>query len=875
MSSLQVGQHLGSYEIVALVGKGGMGEVYRAHDAKLKRDVAIKILTEEFSNDPERVNRFQREAEALAALSHQNIAGIYDFQQSGTTRLLVLEFVEGDTLADILKRRGALPIDEASDIARQICEALEAAHEKNIVHRDLKPGNVKITPDGKVKVLDFGLAKAMESHAANPALSNSPTLSLLATNAGVVLGTASYMSPEQARGRAVDRRSDIFAFGCLFYEMLTGRPAFDGEDVTEILGRVVTAEIDWGRLPAAIPASIQRLLRRALKKDPRHRLSDIRDARLEIEEAATEAKIASAPVSARSPRLAWVTLLAIAAAVIVTLAIPTARHLREGLAQEMRLEITTPSTSAPTAFALSPDGHSIVFVASGDGPQRLWVRALDKTEARPLAGTEGADLPFWSPDSRSIGFFASNNMYRIDLAGGAPRVLANAIAGRSGTWNRDGTILFSRSLADPFMRMSASGGEPVAVTRLDTRQFGHRFPHFLPDGRRYLFYVTGTADAAGIYLASLDGEEPKRLTTADSQGEFLKPDLIAFVRQGVLVARRLDVSRRELIGEPVILADSVGADAASGLGAFSVSNDLIAYRTGSAGRTQLTWVDRTGKAVGIVGEATNIVYPELSPDGRRISVTRPGTSTNLDIWLLDVMRGNLTPFTFDAANESVSVWSPDGTSIVFNSNRTGMFDLYQKPSSGTGSEEVFLTTANIKVPQGWSKDGRFFLYYEVDPKTGRDLKVLELNGKERRSRVVANTPFDETTAEFSPDGRWVAYQTDESKRFEVVVQPFPDASAKWQVSTNGGVQPRWSADGKELYFIAADGKLMAVPIMASGVAFETGKPIALFQPRMVSTTATINRPQYAVSRDGRFLINQRVEESTSSPITLILNWRDR
>lgn len=888
--SLHVGQHLGSYEITSLLGKGGMGEVYRAHDSKLKRDVAIKVLPEEFSRDSERVSRFQREAEVLAALNHQNIAAIHDLQIAGQTRFLVLEFVEGDSLAGMLAKRGALPADEAFQIASQICDALEAAHEKGIVHRDLKPANVKVMPDGKVKVLDFGLAKALEPSPANAGLSNSPTLSMAATNAGIILGTAAYMSPEQAKGRPVDRRTDIFAFGCVLYEMLAGRPAFDGDDVTEILGRVVTAEPDWSRLPAGTLPSIERLLRRALKKDARRRLGDIRDARIEIEEAGTEAEGSPAARSARGARLAWI-VAAAAVLAAALFAVPAVRYLRQTPPPEMRVEIGTPSTPSPLHFALSPDGQYIVFVAAGDGPPRLWLRALDKTEAQPIAGTNGAEFPFWSADSRSIGFFAASKLYRIDIAGGPPQVLANAPRGYGGAWNADGTILFTPTGASPLSRVAASGGDPVAVTRLDPPlHVSHRFPQFLPDGRHFLFYDTSISlEAQGIYLGSLDGGEPKRLTAADTAGAYLRPDRVIFVRQGALVARRLDVARAELMGDPVTLADPVGYDAVFLLGGFSVSADgRVAYRGGGAGRVQLTWFDRTGKAVGVAGDpdGNNLQYPELSPSGRHVALQRT-VQNNTDVFLMDLVRGGLTRFTFDAARDMDPLWSPDGTWIAFRSDRKGP-NLYLKPSSGVGAEELLWETANVKVPQDWSRDGRFLLYYEVDPKTARDLWAVDMSGanasppgrsnqvmtaKERKPRVVVNTPFDETRAQFSPDGRFVAYQTNEPGQFEIFVQPFPEANGKWQVSTGGGTEPRWRADGKELYFLAPDGKMMAVAVTAPGATFEAGLPVALFPTRIVSGgVGAVNRPQYAVSRDGRFLINQPVEESTASPITLILNW---
>jgi len=495
---------------------------------------------------------------------------------------------------------------------------------------------------------------------------------------------------------------------------------------------------------------------------------------------------------------------------------------------EMRVEINTPSTAAPLEFALSPDGRYIVFVASGDGPQRLWLRALDKTEAQPMAGTDGADYPFWSADSRSIGFFAIGKLKRIDIAGGPPQALADTGGLHGGAWNADGTILFNASVTGPLSRIAASGGEPVAVTRLDSpRQTDHRFPQFLPDGRHFLFHALGTPEAAGIYLGSLDGGEPKRLAAADTAGAYLAPGMIAFVRQTTLMAQHLDLKRGELTGDPVSLADPVGSNALA-FGGFSVSAaGQLAYRGGGALR-QLKWYDRTGKAVGVAGEpdSTILLYPELSPDGGHVALVR-NVQSNPDVWLMDLVRGGMTRFTFDPAVDLVPLWSPDGMRIAFVSTRKGPYNLYLKPSSGAGAEELLLETPNNKYAQDWSKDGRFLLYAEADPKTGRDLWALPMTGNDRKPIVVVKTPFEELNGQFSPDGHWVAYETNESGRFEIVVQPFPVPSGKWQVSTGGGIQPRWRADGKELYFIAPDGKLMAASVTAAGVTFAAGTPVAI------------------------------------------------
>jgi eukaryotic-like serine/threonine-protein kinase len=587
--SVTVGTQLGSYEITALLGKGGMGEVWRARDMKLKRDVAIKFLLDELSRDHDRVSRFQREAEVLASLSHTIIAAIYDFQDVDGSRFLVLELVDGETLAERIQR-GPLPVNEALEIARSICEALEAAHEKGIVHRDLKPANIKITPEGKVNVLDFGLAKAYEREHANVSLSNSPTISMAATNAGLILGTAGYMSPEQASGKTVEKRSDLWAFGVVLIEMLTGHAVFQGETVSHILASVLKDEPDWSALPARTPAPILRLLRRCLEKDRKRRLADASDARLEIEEALAapvpEAALAGAATRDASSRLAWI---AFAAAVLVAAGLAWV-HFREtppAAPPEMRTEIITPASNAdPGDFALSPDGRQIVFVASGDGPSRLWLRSLATTAAQPLARTEGAEYPFWSPDGRSVGFFADGKLKRLDIGGGAPQVLANVAAARGGTWNADGDILFTPGLAGPLFRVSASGGEAVPVTKLDQQTF-HRFPQFLPDGRQFLFCAQGTPEKAGIYLGSLDSGEMKRLTAADTTGVYAPSGWLLWERGNTLVAQRLDLKREELAGDPVTVADPVGRGSGCAA-AFSVSvTGLIAFQPDRASQRQL------------------------------------------------------------------------------------------------------------------------------------------------------------------------------------------------------------------------------------------------------------------------------------------------
>jgi Tol biopolymer transport system component len=895
--ALTLGTRLGVYEVTTQIGEGGMGQVYRARDTKLNRDVALKVLPDSFANDPDRLARFTREAQTLASLNHPNIAHIHGLEESNGVRALVMELVEGEDLSQRIAR-GAIPLDEALPIAKQIVEALEAAHEQGIIHRDLKPANIKVRADGTVKVLDFGLAKAMEPTAgSSPSMSMSPTITTPAmTQAGMIMGTAAYMSPEQAKGKTVDKRADIWAFGCVLYEMLSGRPPFTGETVSETLADVMKSEPPWKALPASVPANLSTVIRRCLVKDPRQRIRDIGDVRLALEGAFETAAPQTTPSSAKGGRLVWMTSLAAVAVLgIIALAIPALRHLRETpppAPPETRVEIVTPATDQPTMFALSPDGRQIVFVASGDGAPRLWLRSLATTTAQPLAGTEGAIYPFWSPDSRSIGFFAGNALKRLDLGGSAPQTLAPVTAGRGGTWNADGVIVFAPiGNGSPLMRVSATGGAAVAVTTLGPQQLGHRWPHFLPGGRRFLFYVRGAPDPAGIYLGALDGSAPIRLVPAESAGVYLPSGWLLWVRAGTLVAQRLDVAQAALTGEPVTLADGVAVD---GFGKSTLSvaaTGLVAYRTGGGSQRQLAWFDRSGTARGTVGDAdgSNLLGPRVSPDGHRVAAART-VQGNTDLWLLDGAR--TSRLTFDAAADDSPLWSPDGTRIVFRSRRTGIGtgDLYQKLTSGAGVEERLVASDQVKVPTSWSADGRFLLYFSIDPQTATDLWVVPMTGA-RTPSVFLKTPFVENDGAFSPDGRWVAYFSNESGRDEIYVRPFvpPGAAStlrlrsgqaaqaaggQWQVSTAGGIYPVWRPDGKELYYLNPAGAMMAAPITVNGSTLAPGAPAVLFPTRIAGGGVNTQQGrQYDVAPDGRFLINTVLDDAATPPITLLMNWR--
>jgi eukaryotic-like serine/threonine-protein kinase len=895
-----IGSQLGSHEITGLLGKGGMGEVYRARDTKLKREVAIKILPDEFSRDPDRVTRFQREAEVLASLNHPNIAGIYDLAEANGSRFLVLELVEGETLAERIKRR-PIPIDEALNIAKSICEALEAAHEKGVIHRDLKPANVKITPDGKVKVLDFGLAKAMESTAESATLSNSPTMvnSMAATNAGIIIGTAAYMSPEQARGRKADPRSDVFSLGCVLYEILTGKKTFRGEDVSDVLASVLARDPDLTLLPPNVDPRIHELLRRCLDKDPKRRWQAIGDVRIEIENVVANPLMAqlTGSDSVRPNKRSWLAWAVAAATLGVALTVILIRDFNRAVPSEppeIRVEVNTPPTTDPFSFAVSPDGRRLVFLASSEGKSQLWVRPLDSLAAQPLAGTEGAAYPFWSPDSLSLGFYADRKLKRVDVVGGAPQVLAIVGAGSGGTWNPEGVIVFAPTAAGPLLRLPAIGGEPVAVTRLEAGQSVHRFPQFLPDGRHFIYLAVGGPDQ-GLYVHSLDETSSIRLTNTDAAAVVAPAGFLLFPRQTNLFAQAFDFKKQELFGTPFPVAEEMAFNQAISAPGVSTGWGLVAYRRVAAGGTrQLVWLDRSGKPLGPVGAPATTALTEvaLSPDEKRVAVVKTVNGPP-DIWLVDTSRGVPTRFTFDAAADGVPLWSLDGNRLVFTSNRTGVFNMYGKSSSGAGAEELLLKSDQNKMPNDWSPDGRFLLFRSNDLQTGWDLWVLPMSGANasptgRRDQGPSGdkipfpylkTPFEERDGQFSPDGKWIAYQSNESGQAEIYIQPFPGQGGKFQISTNGGAQVRWNKNGRELFYVSLDSKMMAVPVRFSldGQSLETASPVSLFSVRIAGGALPGgSRQQYAVSSDGqRFLVNLAVDEGATSPITIIYNWKPK
>jgi eukaryotic-like serine/threonine-protein kinase len=877
---LATGTHLASYEILSPLGAGGMGEVYRARDTKLGRDVAVKVLPAAFAQDADRMARFAREAQVLASLNHPNIAGIYGLEEGA----LVMELVEGPTLAERIQH-GPIPLSEALPVAREIAEALEYAHEKGIVHRDLKPANIKMTPEGRAKILDFGLAKALGNNPVSGDPVSSRTLTMRATEVGVVMGTAAYMSPEQARGGTVDKRSDIWSFGVVLYEILTGRRLFAGETVSDTLAAVLRAEPDWSALPQEMPTSIRRLLRRCLERDRKRRLSDIADARLEIDEAPEPTAIVKP--RARATYL-WAAFAILSTVVALTLA---AMHFREmpAEAQAVRFQIHAPEKVSFTVggMALSPDGRRLAFVgAHADGRTSLRVRALDSLTAHELPGTEGSLFPFWSPDSRFIGFFAASKLKKIEASGGPPLTLCDVPGGfgLGGSWSRDGVIIFSGAISsggNSLFRVPQSGGAPTPLAPPDRSrgEFAYVRPWFLPDGRRFLYHEPNN----GIHLGTLDGKNLKRLVTAMQAGAYAPASVktenghLLFLRDGTLMAQPLDLKHFDLAGEAFPVAEQVGYARAQGF--FTVSaNGVLAYRSAYAsGNHQLTWFDREGRSAGILGTAADYNDLAFSPDGRRIAVTKRDPQTGNDVWLVDLARGVFTKFTFNPAHDGYPVWSPDGSRLVFLSNRDGRSDLYEKDTGGNADEKPLLNTDASERPYDWSADGRFLVYGVQDAKTRMDLWVLPLEG-ERKPVPFLVTQYSERQAQFSPGPagapRWLAYSSDESGRYEVYVQPFPAGSRKFQISTGGGNQPRWRRDGRELYYMSAEGKLMAVEVKTSP-EFEHAVPKELFETQVYGRGSIVGPDSgYAVAPDGkRFLIITQSEQRAAEPITVVLNWQ--
>jgi len=869
--------YAGHYEILGRIGAGGMGEVYRAVDKNLGRPVAVKVLPAAFAEDKERMARFEREAKLLAALNHPHIAAIHGLEESGGKRFLVLELVEGETLRARLES-GPFPADEALKTGLQIAEGLEAAHEKGIVHRDLKPGNIMLTPEGQVKILDFGLAKAYTAETADVNIAKSPTITGQMTEPGVILGTAAYMSPEQVRGRAVDKRADIWAFGCVLFEMLTGRSAFPGKDTTEILAAVIRGEPEWTSLPANLHGRLREVLERCLRKDLRDRYHDISDVRMDLQTVLNDSGgRLTQPVALVEPRrkfrlgLAWVAAVAALGAVVGGLAIWNLK--KPELRQVIRFDYQLPegqefSKTLEPVLAISPDGKHIVYST----PQGLYLRSIDALTAKLLPGTEANSVgPFFSPDGQWIGYYSPGDrkLKKISAQGGVPVVLCNVTEFVGAAWPKDDTIIFGQPLNE-VLRVSANGGTPESLAKLKTGYFS-ALPRLLPDGRSIL-YSSIEAGHERILVKPPDGGEAKDLFEG-FDAHYIPSGHIVYSLDFVLHAVRFDPARLEVIGGPVPFVEGVSDFAVSDSG-------TVAYIPHSGpgvpfNRRTLAWVDREGKEEPIAAEPGSYLNPRISPDGTKIALSVQ-VREKVDIWIWDLARQNLTKLTFDPAAEVSPLWTPDGKRVVF-SNRGDKQGVYWRAADGTGKDE-FLGTAHY--PGSWSMDGKAMVLTEWDAETlTYDLGIMPLEG-DRKLSLLLKEKYSEAQPRISPDGRWMAYTSNESGQNQVYVRPFPEVEGgRWQVSTSGGDSPLWSPDGRELFFRNGD-TVLAVQVKTDP-AFSPGTPKALFRGKYVGSELWYDNWDQAtwdISPDGqRFLMMKETGLAASGvvrsrKIVAVLNW---
>ncbi|HTU33542.1 MAG TPA: protein kinase [Candidatus Acidoferrum sp.] len=888
--TLHAGGRLGPYEIVSPLGSGGMGEVYRARDLRLGREVAIKVLPEALAGDAERMVRLNREAQLLASLNHPAIAAVYGFEDSAA-HALIMELVEGPTLADRIKS-GLIPLDEALPIAQRICEAVEYAHERGVVHRDLKPSNIKCANDGTVKILDFGLAKALENGISSMDISSSPTISRMATQAGIILGTAAYMSPEQAKGKTVDRRTDIWSFGCVLYEMLAGAKAFSGETITDTLAAVLKNEPDWLRLPLTTPASIRVLLQRCLRKDVRQRLQAIGDARIAIEETlADEPAAATMPAAPmRSSRRAIPFAVGLLALLIGGVAVwifkPSPRPVPEPVT---RFTITLPrgqnlAVDAGPCLAFSPDGSQLAYVAisSGSTTPQIYVRAMDTQDTKPLPGTEGAISPFFSPDGRWLGFFVNGKLKKISVKGGEARTVADAgVTNLGASWSSQQTIAFT-PYSSTLQEVSDSGGTSKPLTRFEPGESMHSWPEFLPGGKAILFGVVSSTPT-GIAALSLRSHDRVDLIRGEEayMPRYAPSGQLIYAEAGNLMAAPFDLLHLEIKGPSVPVVENVLQSSASADAQYTISaGGSLAYISGAPtnSSSQMVWVSRNGteQAIGAPPRVYN--QPRLSPDGRRIAVDVVKSDENMQVWIYDLSRETFSPFTFDGVNRH-AVWTPDGKRIAFASNRDGPIQIFWKYADGTGTLERLTTVSDaatpdlLPIPYSWTPDGRVLAFVKLWPTKASEFWLL--NVSDRTARRFMTSHVADGGPQISPDGHWLAYASDESGRREIYVEGFPVQGGKWQVSAEGGNEPQWSRNGRELFYREGN-KMMAADITAQA-GLIVGKPRELFEGNYLPVSSGYVRAQYDISPNGdRFLMLKAAGQKDAGPtqINVVLNWTE-
>ena len=879
------GTKLGPYEIVGPLGAGGMGEVYRAKDTRLDRTVAIKILPALLSADPTRKTRFEREAKTVSALNHPHICSLFDVGSQDGVEYLVMECIEGESLAQRLER-GAVPTEQVLKIGAEIADALSVAHRSGVVHRDIKPANIMLTKSGS-KLLDFGLARPAAAGATLATLTASvPFQTSPVTEEGTIVGTFPYMSPEQVEGKELDARSDIFSLGAVLYEMLTGQRAFKGKSQLSVASAILEKEVTpIESLKPLTPPALEHTIQKCLAKDPDDRWQTGRDLAGELKWIAEGGTGRAAQISGGAAKadpawqhstrniLGWVVAAALGACLIAA-AIWSRRP--EPSVQTMYFAATFPS--AARGLAVAPNGHTVAVAAYKEDERVdiLWLYEVGAKLAKALPGSEGASFPFWSPDGKSIGFFADGKLKRIDVEGGPAQALCDAPTGRGGSWNQDGKIIFTPSgeLGVLIHMVPASGGTPVPISALDPKLDGasHRWPMFLPDGKHYLFMTFNIRTQFGesaVYVGELGTPDKKFLLKVEANAAYAEPGYLLFYRDGTLFAQHFDANKLELSGEAHAILTDVQNLPRLGRAAYAASNGqvLVAQTGTGASLSRLEWFDRKGSEIGSVGPPDVYANVALSPDGKEVATDRTDeTNQNTDVWIYDVQGNGRKRMTFDPAIDATPVWSPDGKQLVFATGRNQVFDLYLRNTDGTQEEKpVEQEAEHDKYSTAWSPDGKYILYL-------RGPEVWSLNLPEAKRQLFLKSSASVKNAQFSPDGKWVAYDSNESGRWEVFVTSFPDAKGKWQISTGGGRQPRWRGDGKELFYLAPDAKLMAVPI-TSGVNFQAGPPLALFQANPRELLATSEIAVYDVSKDGqRFLINTQVNTDAVRPMSVILNW---
>ena len=872
------GTRFGPYEILSSAGAGGMGEVYRAKDTRLDRTVALKVLTSQLAGDPEKRQRFEREARSISNLSHPHICTLHDIGQQNGVDYLVLEYLEGETLEKKLEK-GSLPTQEALRYAIELADALDKAHRQGIIHRDLKPANIMITKSG-VKLMDFGLAKLQADSAPIADALTEMTTDKKLTAEGTILGTFQYMSPEQLEGREADARTDIFAFGEVLYEMLTGRPPFSGRTKTSLIASILSSEPKpITELAPASPPTLDRIVKRCLAKDPDDRWQTASDLGAELKWVAEGGASAGtvAPTSSASKtreRLAWLVSGALAITLIIA-----AIWWRASRPIEQTLYFSASLPFPAHDMAMAPNGHTLAVVAYREFARNnvIWIYELGSPAARTLPDTEGATFPFWSPDGQFIAFFADGKLKKLDISGGPVQAICDASSGRGGTWNKNGVIVFTPDarLGGGLYRVSASGGTPIQISTPDINrgEQSHRWPMFLPDGTHYLFMAArfgGQVEVNAIFVGALDSSEKRFLVQASANASYAEPGYLLFCRDKDLLAQRFDVQRLALTGEPATLLTGIQYHPQIRRAVFATSDRrfLVAQSGSGVAISQPLWFDRNGKNLGAVGKPDVYGNVFLSPNEKSLAADKTDMATqnqNADVWTFDLHGGSAKRLTFDPSNHATAVWSPDGSRLIYTSNRLRNFDLYMKSSDGTQEEKNMAQGEVDKWPNDWSRDGRYIIYM-------RSTDLWFLTFPELKNSLFLKAPSAYRNGQFSPDGKWVAYASNETGKWEIYVTSFPDAHGKWQVSTAGGEQPRWRGDGKELFYLSSDYKMMAAPV-TTGASFDSRAPVALFQATPRQPVSFNDLFVYDVTHDGqRFLINTPVKQADTQPMSIILNW---